>query len=242
MYRPQKNIYLVAVLVVAIAVIVVAPAVAQDDARFSVDFQGTDLSTALEILKRYDRSFSYTLPSELENRTITASLVDVSLDEALNIMLDQLGLTFVKDNNVYKVREKKERQQGRGDRPMPSYGSPVYTTRPTSPDQGGQAAASTSTTADEEEDEEEMRRNLPPRLIQIKYGHPALLAELFGGTAIYGGEEGGYGGGTSGRSGYGSSSSRGGIGSSSSSGIGSSRSSSRNSSSRSSGSSSRSYR
>ncbi len=233
MYRPQKNIYLVGMLLVALAVIVVVPAVAQDDARFSVDFQGTDLSTALEILKRYDRAFSYTLPSELERKTITASLVDVSLDEALNIMLGQLNLTFVKDNNVYKIREKKERQTGRGDRPMPTYGSPVYTTRPTSPDQGGQAAASTSTTADDEESEEEMRMNLPPRLIQVQYGDPALLAELFGGTAIFGGMDGSTGGygGTSDRSSYDSSSDRSSYDSSSS----------RNTSSRSS-SSSRSYR
>lgn len=32
------------------------------------------------------------------------------------------------------------------------------------------------------------RADLPPRLIQIQHGDPALLAELFGGSAIWGGE------------------------------------------------------
>lgn len=37
------------------------------------------------------------------------------------------------------------------------------------------------------------RADLPPRAIQVKYGDPALLAEIFGGSAIWGGEMGATG-------------------------------------------------
>jgi hypothetical protein len=243
---------------VMLVLMLATAASAQGQAKFSVQFEGTPLSKVLEALKRFDPSFSYTLPQGAENRLITASLVDVTVGEALAIVLEQANMRFVRDNNTYAIREKTAAATTRAERPMPQYGAPIFTTRPASP------AAAQATSAQpamgsaggpggEGMTEVDPRANLPIRLVRVKYANPGLIAELFGGYTIYGDESsqmsggGGSGsrGGIGGRGGgFGSSGSRGGFGSrsGSSSGrsnIGSSRSSSSSRSSRSSTSRSR---
>ncbi len=130
-------------LVVASTLLLAGIASAQDEATFSVEFQGVGLSKVLESFKRLQPGFAYTLPPGAENRKITASLVDVNVEEALGTVLDLVNLRFVKDNNVYSIRDKAKRSE-RTVRPMPQYGIPIITSRPVSPTtetSGGQAAA-----------------------------------------------------------------------------------------------------
>lgn len=216
---------------------------AQD--RFSIEFKDTPLSSVLEMLKRYDKNLQFAMSGNLGDIKVTASLVEVTVDEALQIVLSQAGLMSVKDAGVYQIREKPERRTERGERPTPRFPAPVFMNRPTAPGAASDAAAAAApgaaaATAAAGEEEQ----NLPLRLIIMKYADPADMADLFGGDVIEGGGLYGGGGGGGGSS-YGGSSGGGYGGSSSgSSRGGSSRSSGSSSSgsSRSSGSSSRSSR
>ena len=205
--------------------------------KFSVQFDDTPLSRVLEAFRRFEPNLQFTLAPDLGDIKITASLVDVTVDAALGIVLDQAGLRGVKDNGVYQISEKPEAKGDRGVRPAPRFPPPVFMNRPTAPGENTDAAAGaapgapgTAAAAGAEEED------LPLRLIFIKYADPYDLAvELFGGDVVEGGGlYGGGGGGSSSGGGYGGSSgsSRGG-----SSGYGGSSGSS--GSSRSSGSSSR---
>lgn len=195
---------------VAIALLVATVACAQNQSKFSVQFEGTPLSKVLEAFKRFDPNFAYTLPPGAESKSITAALVDVNVDEALSIVLEQVNLRYVKDNNVYTIRERPEARTTRVDRPMPQYGAPIFATRPAAP---AAAAGAPVATGDAPGDAgaagADPRANLPIRLLGVKYANPALLAELFGGYTIYGDETSMMGGG-GGRSGGGIGGGRGG--------------------------------
>jgi hypothetical protein len=182
--------------------------------RFSVQFDDTPLNRVLDALKRFDPTLQFALEPDLANIRITASLVDVTVDAALGIILSQAGLMAVKDGGIYHIRAKPEAREARGDRPAPRFPPPQFTFRPTAPGEGAGAAAAPGAApgaagaapgASEEED-------LPLRLIYVKFADPADMAYMFGGDAIYssagGGGGGGYGGGSSGGSsgGYGGSS------------------------------------
>ncbi len=199
-------------LMVLSTLLVAGTAGAQDDAKFSVQFADTALSKVLEAFKRFNPSFAYTLPPGAENKRITAALVDVNVDEALTIVLGQVNLRFVKDNNIYSIREKPQRATGRADRPMPQYGAPIFALRPASPTAEGAGAAATTTPGEGVGAEEDERANLPIRLLKIRYADPAMISTLFGGEVIYGGEESmtGGGGGGGGRGGGGRGGGRGG--------------------------------
>lgn len=205
--------------------------------KFSVQFDDTPLSRVLDAFKRFDPNFQFALAPELAETKITASLVDVSVDEALTVVLGQAGLMSVKDAGVYQIRQKPDAKGPRVERPALRLPPPVFINRPATPGQGADAAAgaapatgAASATTQEEE-------TPPLRLIIVKFADPADMAFLFGGDVIEGGGMYGSGGsGSSGSSGgYGSSGGNSGYGSS-----GSNRGSNNNSSSsRSSGSSSR---
>ncbi|MEN6547428.1 MAG: STN domain-containing protein [Armatimonadia bacterium] len=208
---------------------------AQD--RFSIEFKDTPLSSVLEMLKRYDKNLQFAMSGNLGDIKVTASLVEVTVDEALQIVLSQAGLMSVKDAGVYQIREKPERRTERGERPTPRFPAPVFMNRPTAPGATTDvaaaaapgAAAATTAAADEE-------KNLPLRLIIMKYADPADMADLFGGEIIEGGGLYGGGGGGGGNSGGGYGGSSGSSGSSRGGSSGSSRGGS-SGSSRSSGSS-----
>ncbi len=241
-------------VVVCLASLLLATVVlAQATGRFTVQFDNTPLSQVLAALKRFDASLQFSMAPALGERKITASLVEVTVDEALQVVLNQAGLTSVKDNGVYQIREKPSTSAGRAERPGTRLAAPVFVNRPTAPGEGtggvgvaattqaGTPAAGTRTATGELD-----RSKLPIRVISVRYTDPGLMAILFGGDIIYGDEAMGGGGYGSSGSSYGSSS----YGSSYSSDRGSSRSSSRSSgssyssdrgSSRSSSRSSRSY-
>ena len=180
---------IIAAVVTALACLLMAGAAfAQGEQKINVQYAGTELGKVLETFKRFDPAFAYTLPPGYENKAITAGLVDVTVEEALTIVLDQVGLRFFKDNNLYSIREKAERGGGRGERPITTaYGTPVITTRPTQPT--AQAGGAASTASGEKKEGEDERANLPIRLVKVRFADPALLSDIFGGDVI----EGGYG-------------------------------------------------
>jgi hypothetical protein len=226
-----------------VGIVVVGTAWAQTTGKFSVQFDATPLNRVLDALKRFDASLQFAMAPELGDRKITASLVDVTVDEALQVVLSLAGLTSVKDNGVYQIREKASASGGRGPGPAARLPAPVFVNRPTAPGEGTSAARSATQAAGAQAATAEQKRNLPIRVITIKYADPALMAMLFGGYVIYGdeGSSGGSNSNSSSSGSYGSSSGGSSSGSSRGSSSGSSsRGSSSSSSSRSSSSSSRS--
>ena len=134
------------ILVCVLGVVMSATVFAQG-AKFSVDFNKTPLSQVLEALKRFDPTLQFSLPQDYADVKITASLVDVTVDQALQMVLDQANLMSIKDNGVYQIREKPEAHVERGDRPptqLPAL--PVWQIRAASPteatDTGAAAGAS----------------------------------------------------------------------------------------------------
>ena len=151
---------------VILTILATTAAFAQGEAKFSVQFEGTPLSKVMEALKRFDPSFSYTLPAAAENRKITAALVDVSVGEALAIVLEQADLRAVRDNNVYVIRERGAAAGGRAERPMPQYGAPIFTTRPSAPaaaPASGPAVPAAGMTGEDGTAGVDPRANLPNR-------------------------------------------------------------------------------
>lgn len=182
---------------VAAALLMTAAACAQGQERFSVSFENTPITAVLEDFKRFDADFAYTLASSAESRVVTVALVDVTLEEALQLVLGQVNLGHVKQDGVYTIQEQADERVAMV-RGMPQYGSPVFAVKSAAP-----AAAPATAQATAEARGRGMadgRSDLPIRMLQVKYGNPALLAELFGGYAIYG-DQAGMMGGTTGTTG-----------------------------------------
>lgn len=214
--------------------------------RFSVDFGDTPLKAVLDALKRFDANLQFSMSPDLGERKVTVSLKDVTVDEALQVVLGQANLVSVKDNGVYQIREKPNAAGGRSDRPAPRLPAPVFVNRPSAPGEGtggAGAAAGAAGAAKPGGAAGAATEDKPLRVIIVKFADLYLFTDNVIESIMGGGGSGGSGGGSygSGGSGYGSSgssgssrgSSRGGgnssSGSSRSSGSsGSSRSSSRN--------------
>ena len=182
--------------------LIVAGGAIAEDARFSVQFENTPLTRVLDALKRFDPNLAFSLAPGIGERPVTASLVDVTVDEAMTIIISQSGLTSIKDEGVYEIRERPERSEQRATRAVPSFAAPVFN-RPTAPTAAGAAPVAPTAAATAEGEEEEKP---PLRLIQIKYADPAAISMLFGGPEpiwgdMTGGGGGGYGGTTGGRTG-----------------------------------------
>jgi hypothetical protein len=209
--------------------------------KFSVQFDNTPLSKVLEAFKRFDPNLQFSLAPNLGEIKVTASLVEVTVDSALQIVLGQAGLMSVKDNDVYQIREKPESKGARVDRPAPRFPAPVFVNRPTTPEAGGAAGApgAAAPGAAPGGAEEEKR---PLRVITVRFADPYDIAMMFGGDYIEGGGlygSGGGGGGGGGSYGGGNTGGNTGGGSTRGSSGGSSRGSSGGSSRGSSGGSSR---
>lgn len=214
-------------LLLCIAALCLATGVFAQAGKFSVQFDNTPLSRVLDAFKRFDPNLQFSLAADLAETRITASLVDVTVDEALQVVLGQAGLMSVKDAGVYQIRQKPEARGPRSDRPALRLPPPVFLNRATTPG-GADVSAGAAPAATKAETDKE-QQNPPLRLIMIRFADPYDLADLFGGSVVEGGGMSG-GSGSSGGSGYGSSSS------------GSSRGSNRNSDSGNNSSSSRSSR
>jgi len=171
---------------------------AQQRDTFDAQFTGTPLPQVLESLKQFDPEFSYVLPAGHDDLRITASLVGVTLEEALAIVLAQINMRAVEDNGVFKIRVTDGDRTARQDRPLTAaYGTPVITTRPAAP---APTVAGAAAVASAQQTGEVDRDKLPIRMVEVKYADAAVIAELFGGGVVAGGAGGamGYGGGTAG--------------------------------------------
>jgi hypothetical protein len=203
--------------------------------RFSVDFGDTPLKAVLDALKRFDANLQFSMSPDLGERKVTVSLKDVTVDEALQVVLGQANLVSVKDNGVYQIREKPNAAGGRSDRPAPRLPAPVFVNRPSAPGDGtggAGAAAGAAGAAKPGGAAGAATEDKPLRVIIVKFADLYLFTDNVIESIMGGGGSGGSGSGSSG--GYGSSGSSGGSrGSSRSSG----NSGNSNSSSRSSGSS-----
>lgn len=209
-----------------------------DEDRFSVEFNDTPLSQVLASFKRLDPSFQYALSGDIGDTKVTVTLVNVTLEAALTIVLAQSNLTSVEENGVVQIRRQAAAPTSRVAPPSRRLAPPGFlfsppkaiSLSPATPTATGTASAvSNSGGATTKKAGGEV--DLPLRLIMLKHADPADLAWLFGGDVVEGGglygsggggDYGGssYGGdsGYGGNSGYGgSSNSRGRSGSSNSS-------------------------
>ena len=195
-------------LIGGILIMLMASGAMAQQGRFSVQFENTPLTRVLDALKRFDPNLAFSLAPGIGERPVTASLVEVTVDEAMTIILSQAGLMSIKDEGVYQIREKPERSGARAARPVPSFAAPVFN-RPTAPTAAGAAPVAPTAAAAPGEGEEEEKP--PLRLITIKYADPAAISMLFGGPEpIWGDMGGGGGGGSTGSYGGGQTGGRGG--------------------------------
>jgi hypothetical protein len=179
--------------------------------RFSVEFDKTPLNRVLDSFKRFDPNFQFSIAPSLGDTLITASLRDVTVDEALQTVLDQAGLMSIKDNGVYQIREKPDAGGPREPRPSVRFPAPTFVSRPTAPGEttGGAAAGTAGAAPGTARPGATGETPKPPlRMIVIHFASPEDIAFMFGGDAIYGessssgggGGGGGYGGGGGGGS------------------------------------------
>ncbi|MEI6501527.1 MAG: hypothetical protein WCP21_10965 [Armatimonadota bacterium] len=175
--------------------------------RFSVQFDDTPLSRALDAFKRFDPNFQFALAPELADTKVTVSLDGVTVDEALTIVLGQAGLMSVKDAGVNQIRQKAEAKGPRGDRPALRLPPPVFITRAAAPGEGGGAGVAAAPAAGSAAGAAGAKANPPLRLIIVRFADPGDMADLFGGSIVYGGSSmgGSSGGNGSSGGGYGSS-------------------------------------
>ncbi len=209
-----------AVVLAAVVLIggLAVPAVAQDDeVRLDLDFRSESLNQVLQMFRR-GYGFEYTLGEGVDPDTqITTHLRGVTLDQALQSILEPNGLLAVEQNGRYVIRERPEPQEREvQDRTVdPAFAqqgrtppAPTRTVRDYEPRRG----------AADEDDEEE--RETVMEIIWPMYLGADGAAMIFGGGIIEAGGAYGAGGGYGGSSGgYGGSSNIGGR----SGGIGSSR-------------------
>ncbi|MFO8081960.1 MAG: STN domain-containing protein [Armatimonadota bacterium] len=209
-----------AVVLAAVVLIggLAVPAVAQDDeVRLDLDFRSESLNQVLQMFRR-GYGLEYTLGEGVDPDTqITTHLRGVTLDQALQSILEPNGLLAVEQNGRYVIRERPEAQEREvQDRTVdPAFAqqgrtppAPTRTVRDYEPRRG----------AADEDDEEE--RETVMEIIWPMYLGADGAAMIFGGGIIEAGGAYGAGGGYGGSSGgYGGSSNIGGR----SGGIGSSR-------------------
>ena len=174
----------------------------------SIDFKDAPIRDALNALKRQFPEFSYVLDQRVTG-SVTLSLRDTSLANALRLMVGSVGAAYTVDNGVYVIAPP-------APAPAPVREAPKQPTlvmeRP-APTPGGAAAQPTGKAG------EETTEGRITRLVRVKHVDPADVAAVFGGQVIlgesrlnsggfggyggYGGYGGGYGGYGGGYGGYG---------------------------------------
>lgn len=190
---PTAHTFAVLTLSVVFVAVACSGATAADIPVVSIDFEQTPVADAFQALKRFDPSLSYAFSEGAAEHTVTASLVEVPLPEAIKIIAEHSGLTVRQENGVYRIDERPRPPVDEGYGPARG-----FTTAPWADEfmTGSHTTVATGAPATGSGSDED--RIL--RMIEVKHADPALLAELFGGYAIYGGDTG-YSGGVSGRSG-----------------------------------------
>ncbi|MHB8995795.1 MAG: STN domain-containing protein [Armatimonadota bacterium] len=192
-------------VMIGVTVLLAIAGVHAQGGKFSVQFDNTPLSRVLDAFKRFDPNFQFALAPDLGQTGISASLVDVTVDEALQIVLAQAGLQSVKDAGVYQIRQKPEAKGPRADRPALRLPPPVFINRSVTPGGApadGAAGAAPAAGSPAAAAAAAAQQERPPlRLILMRFEDPSLFGEPYGGAA--GGGGGGYGGSSGGSSGGG---------------------------------------
>lgn len=194
----MKRLEYVSIVILLFGIVMTTGAWAQET-HFSVQFADTPLSQVLASLQRLDPTLQYALSSDLANITVTASLIDMTVQSALKVVMAQAGLVAVDDGGIYQIRRQNQPAQTRVSRPAVRQTPPWFTLRPAETISAATAlpvspqAPATGTAA-------EQKKSLPLRLIIVKHADPADLAWLFGGQVVEGG--GLYAGGSGNGSGY----------------------------------------
>jgi hypothetical protein len=221
----MRTVVVGALLVFTLAM-VLSVAVAQQagaEQKMRVNFEDAAIGDVLKVLARQG-NFDYSLPPQYQNKRVTVSLADVTPVEALQIVLDQVGLMAVNDNGVWTVRPKPAATRRPETEPRTTPGvptGPVVTRTPPGAAAAAPAKAATEGTETQEGQVDPVtgrRKGEITRIIRTRFVDPGLLAMIFGGMAIYGDENlggggyGGYGGGGYGGYGGGGYGGRGGYG------------------------------
>lgn len=222
MYRAAIAI---AIGVAMLATFAPATMAQEEQQRITVDFTGESLNQVLQMFKRA-YGLEYTLGEGVDaNMRIDTYLRDVTLEQALQIILPPNGLVAIEQNGRYVIRERpqpqaREEQERREFTPQ---AAGARTPPPAPTRSPGAYEPRRGVAADDDADEEEERDEVM-EVIFPNYMGAAGAAMIFGGGVIepFMGGMGMGGMGTSGRSGYGTSG-RSGYGSSGRSGIGGSR-------------------
>lgn len=189
------------------------PAMAQDDeVRLDLDFRAESLNQVLQMFRR-GYGLEYTLGENVDpDMQITTHLRGVTLEQALQSIMQPNGLLAVEQNGRYVIRERPEPQEreevsrvvtpafaGQGRTPP----APTRTVRDYEPRRGA---------AEEEGEDGEEERDEVMEIIWPMHLGADMAAAIFGGEFIEaggyfggGGSSGGYGGSSRGGSSYGGS-------------------------------------
>ncbi len=231
--------------------LVISGAMATDEpATFSIDWADQPLSVALTTLNKHF-GVNYVLPAELGNLRVSANLLNVTPERALRTVVAKAGLLAQLRNGTWMISSPNPTVatpavyaqmpgmpgMGPGGMMGPNPSNPAGLGRPgtggtlgVGRDRTSRFGAMTGTSGYQQD--QQGPRNY--QVVPLKRIDPALVADIFGGSVIWGTSGGGDSGyGSSSSSGYGRSSSSS-YGSSDYGSSSSSRSSSRSSSSRSS--------
>lgn len=200
---------IVVVTFLMVAVLLLPSAFAQEapagEQKIRVNFEDAPIGDVLKVLSRQG-NFDYSLPPQYQNRRVTVSLAEVTPTEALQVVLDQVGLMAVNDNGVWTVRPKPVATQRprTGARPTPGVPTGPVAAR-TPPGVTAAAPAKAGGVEGTEQATEEgqfdpitgRRKGEITRVIRTRFIDPGLLALIFDGMIIYGDENltGGEGGG-----------------------------------------------
>jgi hypothetical protein len=167
--------------------------------KLKVSFEDATLGEVLKVLAQAGK-FNYSIPPQYQDRRVTVSLADVTPEEALQVVLNQVGLMAVNDNNVWTVRPKpasrggSSRGGGRAATGVPTGAAGIRT-----PPTVGAAAPTTQPTQPGEY--QWKREGEITRVLQVRFIDPGLISYLYGGDTIYGDEM--LGGGQNGQNGNG---------------------------------------
>ncbi len=203
----MRYVKLTGVLVVMGMVLIAGNNSVRAQARANFQWDGVAVKDALAALNRQFQ-LNYSLPNEVGQRKITASLVNAAPEEAFRTILDAANLTAVNDGGVWRIRDKPQRaaagqrtwpQQTQSTWGQPGMAAPVPFRQPPGQVQLGAGAQAQAAEIPEQWDP----KNCVMRIIPLKSINPWLVVDIFGGIGLS--EEDYTGGGGGGGGGYGGS-------------------------------------
>ena len=178
----------------------VAVYAAEEQPTVSLEFKDADIRDVIETLGR-ETGLNFVVDPRVRG-PVTVTLRDVTVEQALKLILDAHGYTYTVEDGVYLIKPK-ERQVAP---PVPQVTPTLQTARPPAVRRPLRTREAPETEP-QEAPEEKMR----PALIQPRNQDAPVLAMLLGGMPLYytmlnpygGGGYGGFGGGYGGYGGFG---------------------------------------